>query len=152
MNQLGFNILPIDDGRYSVADPLVDGERLISLLRKHETPFAKREGHADIAGAYMGFPPQEVFLPSKRFLGDCEDFDSEDDMVAILGCDCGCGGCWPFLARIEVTGTKVRWTDFKQPHRGKDAVAGYWDYSKFPKFEFDLEQYREALTLPEAQQ
>src|SRR5918998_6581593 len=104
-------------------------------------PFARREGKSDLAGSYVGLPPNEVFLPSRRLLGETTryPFDDLGGKVAILGCICGDVGCWPFRVRIELREDVVIWDGFEQPHRRK------WRYDEMHPFVFDRTQYFSAL-------
>jgi hypothetical protein len=53
-----------------VVDVLVNGRNLVASLRQVELPYAAREGKPDLAGSYVGLPPEGDFLPSLRLLGE----------------------------------------------------------------------------------
>ena len=87
-----------EDGKpFNEVRILIDGRDLIAMLKAFEKPMAKREGSSNIAGAYSGLSASHT--PKERFLGICDkDYGDSEDKVAVLECDCGCEGCWPFLA------------------------------------------------------
>jgi hypothetical protein len=119
---------------------LIDGQDIVSMLKRYEGPLAKREGSPNIAGAYSGL--SATHTPRDSFLGVRDlDYGDAEDKVAVLECECGCEGCWPFAAKITVTDSSVRWSDFEQPHRTDDSVQPSWDYSDFGPFEFEKQQY-----------
>jgi hypothetical protein len=98
----------------------VNGRNLVDIFREVELPFATREGKPDLAGSYVGLPPEEVFLPSPRLLGDPTtyyDHDSAEGKIVVLGCVCGEPGCWPFRVKIARREDVVIWDGFEQPHR-----------------------------------
>ncbi len=118
----------------------VNGRDLVDILREVELPFAAREGKQDLAGRYAGLPPEEIFLPSPRLLGEPAIYhDYSDDKIAVLGCVCGVVGCWPFRVKIELRDDVVLWSGFEQPHRRA------WRYDRVPPFVFDRTQYISAL-------
>lgn len=131
---------------YESADILVDGLRLVDLLREIERPFAEREGHSKMAGGYAPLSAEMLLLPSRHLLGEPEPLFDYDGKVSVLECECGCPGCWPFVVRISVTDSTITWSDFEQPHRGPKAVAGHWTYEALPPFVFDREQYLAAIS------
>ena len=126
-----------------VIDVLVDGRPLADVVGEVEFPFAEREGKPDLAGSYQGLGPEQVDgSPRTHFMGSDEShlFSGPRDKTILLGCECGEPGCWPLMARIEVTDRTVEWRDFMQPHRHET-----WRYDGL-KFVFEREQYEEALT------
>lgn len=127
---------------WNTVDVLVNGRNLIDMLREVELPFASEEGHPDIAGAYIGLQPKDVFLPARAFLDDPDDWYGEGGKAEILSCDCGEPGCWPFLMRITLGSDRVIWSDFEEPHRSK------WNYEDLGPFIFDREEYEAALQGP----
>jgi hypothetical protein len=105
-------------------------------------PFATREGRPHLVGSYSGLPPEEIFLPSPRLLGEpvtYYDHDYSDDKIAVLGCVCGEVGCCPFRVTIELRDDVVLWSGFEQPHRRA------WRYDEMRPFVFDRTQYLSAL-------
>ena len=124
----------------------VNGRNLIDILREFELPMAAGEGHADIAGGYMGLPPEHALPPSRHFLGEPEwEVYRNDEKVSLLECTCGVPGCWPFLVKITVEEERVVWSNFEQPHRREDHPNGGWSYAGLGPFSFALEQYMAAL-------
>lgn len=102
---------------YQPVDILIDGDRLIDILKRIEMPYAEREDSPIIAGAYGSLPIKTTFLPSRHFLGEPCPLLQHDDKTAILLCDCGCEGCWDFVCKITVSDWAVAWSDFNQVHR-----------------------------------
>ncbi len=129
------------DGIVDAVNVLVNGRNLVDILREVESPFATREGKPDLAGSYVGLPPEDIFLPSRRLLGDSATYyDSPGGKVAVLGCVCGEPGCWPLRVKIEVRDDVVIWSDFEQPHRRS------WRYDDLQPFVFDRARYLSALS------
>ena len=52
---------------------------------------------------------------------------------------------WPLLCLIDATETRVIWSEFEQPHRRGKGARPPWTYEKLGPFEFDRQQYDEAL-------
>ncbi|HEY0038918.1 MAG TPA: hypothetical protein VGB66_19635, partial [Longimicrobium sp.] len=92
----------------------IDGRDLVDLLRRIELPAATADGHPEIAGSYRGLSPYEW-----EALPELED----DGRVAVLGCECGEVGCWPFQVRISWRPATVLWSDFHGPGRNCDYTA-----------------------------
>jgi hypothetical protein len=70
---------------------VINGRDLVDLLRDHEKPFAEREKHPELAGAYAGLPagPHTV-PPSKHFWGDPTwNVYRDESKVYVLDCECG---------------------------------------------------------------
>ena len=121
----------------------VNGRNLVDILREVELPFSAREGNPNLAGNYVGLPPEEVFLPSPHLLGEATtyyDHDSAEGKIAVLGCVCGEPGCWPFLVNITLRDDVVIWSGFEQPHRSS------WRYDDLRSFVFDRTRYLSALS------
>ena len=120
---------------------LIDGQDLISMLEEFERPLAIREGSPSrIAGRYSGV--SAAHTPKDRFLGLCDlDYGEDQNKVAVLECQCGCEGCWPFAVKITVTDSSVLWSDFEQPHRSTESAQTPWGYAGFGPFEFPKEAY-----------
>ena len=144
--QLGFNLLRLStdesDGSVSI---YVDGRNFIDLVREVEQPFATREGHPDLAGAYAGLPAEHVFAPSRHLLGQASIPYAWTDKVILLECECGEPGCWPLTAKVTVADETVTWSDFEQPHRGPTSRAGRWRYGGLGPFVFSRAQYEAEL-------
>lgn len=147
MNHLSLSLMyaaTAEGTPYRAVKLLVDGVGLLELARAVETPFAQREGHPDLAGAYAWLPGSPT---TRRALTPRST--EEDEKVALLGCTCGETGCWPLLARITHDASSVTWSDFEQPHRGEESAAGHWSYAGLGPFIFEREQYeRELDKLP----
>jgi len=140
--QLELRRIRMDNESWDVAAVHINGEELVSRLSAFESPFAKREGHPSIAGAYSYLPKQ--CLEARMHAHDDELDD--DDRVAVLECDCcGVPGCWPLKVRITTDDDTVTWSDFRQPHRSEESAAALWDYQGFGPFVFDRNQYEGAV-------
>jgi hypothetical protein len=128
------------DGIVDAVNVFVNGRNLVDILREVELPFAAREGKPHLAGSYVGLPPEDVFLPSPRLLGEpATYYDSPEGKIAVFGCVCGEPGCWPFRVRITLREDVVIWSGFEQPHRST------WRYDELQPFVFDRMQYVSAL-------
>jgi hypothetical protein len=137
--EIGKRVDPAD-GPVDAVDIFVNGRNLVETLREVELPFATREGKPDLAGKYVGLRPADVFLPSPRLLGEPKMYhDDPEGKIAVLGCECGDVGCWPFRVRIKLREDVVIWDGFEQPHRPA------WRYDKMRPFVFDRGQYFSAL-------
>ncbi|HEX8218838.1 MAG TPA: hypothetical protein VF914_06455 [Chloroflexia bacterium] len=145
-----------DDGSGGQAEEtviLVNGRDLVDILREYELPMAAGEGSPDIAGGYMGLPPEDVLLPSRHFFGEPRwEVYRYGGKISILDCECRAAGCWPFLARITVDADTVVWSDFEQPHRSPDHPNGGWTYEGLGPFTFAREQYLKALQDAQARE
>ncbi len=118
----------------------IDGCDLIDMLKEFEKPFATREKAITIAGAYGGLP--ESVATRERFLGLADrDYGDSEDKVAVLGCNCGWEGCWPFTVKITISDSTVIWSEFEQPHSETNSAQVQWNYDGFGPFEFDKEHY-----------
>jgi len=112
---------------YHVVRVFINDSDLVEMVREFERPFA-----GTIAGEYDGLNQEDLWTSLTK-----KDSGSKK---RILECECGCDGCWPLLAKVQMDEEKVLWTNFEQPHRGQESET-YWDYSKFGPFEFDKVQY-----------
>jgi hypothetical protein len=129
-------------GTVDRVEVFVNGRNLVDVLREVEVPFAVREGKLHLAGSYVDLPSEEVFLPSPRLLGEPTtyyDHDSPKGKIAVLGCECGDVGCWPFRVGITLRDDVVIWDDFEQPHRRA------WRYDELRSFVFDRTRYLSPL-------
>jgi hypothetical protein len=158
MNRIRFEVrhraIYPEDEMVSEVAIFIDGQDLLELVREAELPFARHEGHPDLAGGYVGLSPAKVFLPSRHLLGspDQPHLDEDSSRTMIYGCPCGEPGCWPLLARIDVGPVNVRWSDFRNPHRAAASTVGVqegrteiWSDAGLRPFEFELRQYEDAL-------
>ena len=131
--------------KYDEVRLFIDGRDLIDMLKEFERPFAEREGSPDIAGAYSGLPAK--YASGEYLLGMKKSIYGENrDKISLLECTCGCGGCWPFAAKVTVLENSVIWSDFEQPHRTIKSAAALWDYSEFGPFEFARKEYEQELS------
>jgi hypothetical protein len=116
---------------------LINGRNLIPMVRKHEQPMAKAEGHPNLAGSYA---PRSV----EEFKKDHTEVVAETHYkpkLSLYACrDCGEVGCWPLEVKITIEGDQVIWQDFEQPHRPEK-----WDYKTLGPFRFETKAYQQAL-------
>jgi hypothetical protein len=142
MDAIRFEIGERDDPTYGLVDAVaifVNDRNLIDILREVELPFATREGKPDLAGSYAGLPPDEIFPPSPRLLGEPTTYgEGTEGKIVALGCVCGEPSCWPFQVKIDLGDDVVVWSSFEQPHRA-------WRYDELRPFVFDRTQYLSAL-------
>ncbi|WP_092049842.1 hypothetical protein [Planctomicrobium piriforme] len=108
MNHLKLVVVNDPDRRdeYRPVDILIDGERLIDVLTRIETPYAIAEGSPELAGHYHSLSIKTTFPPSRHFLGEPKPILAHDAKTAILVCACGCEGCWDFVCRIDFPRTQ----------------------------------------------
>ncbi|MBI2032454.1 MAG: hypothetical protein HYV38_00795 [Candidatus Levybacteria bacterium] len=141
MDKLEFKIdKKVISGReISAVSIFINGKNLIELIKNHELPFATKEGHPEIAGGYSGMYTED-FL--HWYFSDWPG----DDQHVILEC-AGCGevGCWPLLVSVTENKNSIIWSNFEQPHRGKDSKASFWDYSAFPTYTFSKKNYQSEI-------
>ena len=153
MDTIRFDILPAPDVAHPDEDVytypsiriVVNGRDLLDLVREVELPFAAAQGSPGIAGGYVGLEPE--ILGTQHFLGGAEGLyrgpilerNSAPNRVAMMICDCGEPGCWPFTAAISVENDRITWSDFRQPHRPG------WKYDALGPFTFSRQEYEAAL-------
>lgn len=131
------------NGSVEEIEVFVNDRNLRELAREVELPYALREGHPDLAGSYVGLPPETVFLPSRRLLGEPNTYyDDRHGKISALGCGCREPGCWPLLVEIRVLEDRVIWRNFEQPHRNA------WRHDRMGPFVFDLSRYLDELRGP----
>jgi hypothetical protein len=157
-----FSVLEVRVHRYDpgwepliwVADLYIDRRPLVHLVREVEIPYARREGHPELAGSYVALPMEDVCLPSRHLLGEPRDLGVSSGTlggrVPVLGCPCTDVGCWPLLVRIEVLEDRVVWRDFANPWRGPRwrKLEEQWRYDGLGPFTFRRAQYENALERP----
>ena len=117
--------------------PFVDGVSLRELV----SGFEHVAGY-DLAGRYVGIVLDHFdFGDLATYLSGQPDscYWAKHGAIALLGCDCGEVGCWPFEAHVLTIGDLVIWRDFAQPHRPKR------DYGSFGPFAFRRTQYEHAV-------
>ncbi len=114
--------------------PAVDGRDMVDLVRTFESS----QGF-DVPGDYDGLIIDHfTFADLSSYLTGLSDGWPGNGKVALLGCS-GEVGCWPLLARVQVTDDQVVWDSLSQPHRQAR------DYAGFGPFIFAHSQYRSAL-------
>lgn len=140
---------------------LIDGRDFIDIVHDWELNVARAAGEPTLAGAYSGIPKRFARELPSAWLGMQEPnnlLSCWGDGFALLACTCGELGCWPLLARVEVTDHEVRWLDFEQPRRtarrdeevtspGRPPRdrARVWSYEGFGPFVFDRAAYTSAI-------
>ena len=119
----------------------VDGRDLIDVVREIEGPIAAAAGEPTLAGKYGYLNIRLLVPPSQHLLGKAARplLEYDDGQVSLLECECGCEGCWPFVATIEADDARVVWSHFRQPHRDN------WRYPDDLRLVFYRSQYEEAL-------
>lgn len=134
MNVIEFRVAaPVAPAAFPHLDILIDDIDLTEHARRVELPFS-----ADLAGTYAGLW-NDVFWPSRHFLGEPKHRWFDDGDTVLLGCQCGQWECWPLTAQVEVTDETVTWSAFRNGHRAT------WDLSALGPFVFDRRQYETAL-------
>lgn len=146
---------------------LINGKDLYDLVLEWESVVAAHAGEPSLAGAYAGIQAFQVDDLLEAWTGSDEPrnmlagYSLEGDKVAVLTCGhCGEIGCWPLIARVELSENRVTWRDFEQPHRRHDELADRpailagsqprrddWSYEGFGPFEFDREAYITAIAV-----
>ena len=131
----------------------INGVQFVDLLYRAELPFAIREmqeraedfgpeeGPEELAGTYTSLI-SDYYWPSRHFLGEPANEPmglKEDDETMLLVCSgCSIPECWSLLAKVEVTDSTVRWSEFRNSHSD-------WDLSSVGPFTFSRTQYEQAL-------
>ena len=136
MNRLDIQTTRIGQGPAGLT-LVVDGVSLVDLVAAYEGS----RGY-EPAGAYGGLVPERLSVMADRgtyLLGTSPDQLPAIGSAWLLGCSCGEVGCWPLVARIEVSPRRVRWTDFSQPFRES------WDYTDFGPFVFTRGEYEATV-------
>jgi hypothetical protein len=123
---------------------VVNGQPLIERLREVERPFAEREGSPLIAGGY-GPLPAAALLANLTGQPD-RIFERRDGKVTLLVCNCGCEGCWDFIAEIEERDDEVVWRGFEQIHRPLSDPDRAWRYDELGELVFRRSDYDAAVS------
>lgn len=114
---------------------LINGRNLIPMVRKHEQPRAKAEGHPNIAGSYAPRSAEGF----KRDHAEHAAGTHHKPKLSLCACkDCGELGCWPLDVKITTEGDQTIWQDFEQPHRPE------WNH-KIGPYHFQTKAYQQAL-------
>jgi hypothetical protein len=138
MDVLHLGVVRPGDSPYHVARLVINGRDLVDLVATFERDFA-----GELAGKYEPLPANDLVAPSRHLLGQPDRlYQYAEGRVALLGCECGESGCWPFVARIDAGDDRVTWRDFAQPQRPQ------WSYAGFGPFVFDRAAYEAAIRLP----
>lgn len=87
--------------------------------------------------------PARVLLQQQPFHADPEL--KESGRTPILMCQCGDPYCGALMARVNITGQYVTWSDWVWDHFDEPSRPAF----NIPDFKFDLEQYREELERAE---
>ncbi len=134
--------LDYSDKEDTCATILINGRPLIDMVRDYELPYARECGQESIAGGYM--PIYADYLLG--LLTDQKKSEEYDGEIPVLICECGCEGCWDFLMTVIEEESAIVWKNFHNPHRSSTTSAGgYWNYSNFPSFRFNRQEYLKAI-------
>lgn len=133
---LSFKVWPLKFpwGTTTTIVPVLDDRDLIDWITEYE-----RWHDFRLPGAYAGL------IPGDSDAGPKADYLMWDTMHGIpceryvLGCNCGCAGCWPLCASICRWERFVIWDQFRHPRLPDQ------DYSAFGPFVFDRNQYASAV-------
>lgn len=116
----------LDDRGPWVVVPVVDGIALTRRVQSFQAAsgIATRDPRRD---DYGGLIPAHFRSGSARthWFAREDAFVDGAGRVPVLGCWCGEWGCWPLLARIEVTRRAVTWSGFRQPSRSERSYEGF---------------------------
>jgi hypothetical protein len=114
----------------------VDGE---SLIRRLEAPWWASIGAPQPDGQYVWVPARVALPPSRHLLGEPADGWCGEYSVLVV-CNCGEYACRAYAARIEVSGSHVRWSAWAEFPAEEARLGGL-----LPLLTFDLAQYTAAL-------
>jgi hypothetical protein len=116
----------------------VNGERLVELVRRIESPSAIAADEGPMAGKYR--PLWGYRFDPGLFVGEPADRElRHPDGVVLIGCDCGVVGCWPLVCRVQVNAGSIVWDAFRQPFRRK------WDHSGLGPFALERAAYEDEV-------
>jgi hypothetical protein len=121
---------------------VVNGQSLVDRLREVERPFAERESALDIAGTYAPLPAAALLA---NLTGRPDPVFEYGGKVTLLVCNCGCEGCWDFVAEIERRDDEVVWRGFEQVHRPLSDPDLAWRYDELGELVFRRSDYDAAL-------
>lgn len=152
------DVLAVSLGVRDAVELAVNGEPLVELAERTESPWREREAAEWIAagdapdlfergGPWYAPRSAGALLAPSRALLDGPDGDTmglvlhPDDRLrektALLGCECGFVECWPLFVRTTLSESLVVWSDFEQLHRP-------WTYDLGP-YVFERDAYERAL-------
>jgi hypothetical protein len=121
---------------------VVNGQPLIERLREVERPFAEGEGSPGIAGGYGPLPAAALLA---NLTGQPDRIFDYGGKVTLLLCNCGCEGCWDFIAEIEQRDDEVVWRGFEQVHRPLSDPDRAWRYDELGELVFRRPDYDAAV-------
>ena len=120
--------------------PIVNGLHLSDLIEQFEQSLGFKP-----AGGYGGIVLDYFWQGSLMdyFLGaKGHDYWERIGKITLLACGgCGDEGCWPLEAKVDVSESHVKWSNFGQPHRNDR------DYSEFGPFVFGRPEYEKAVEI-----
>jgi hypothetical protein len=139
VRRVRFDVRPWGDSSDPAREllPFVDDVSLVDLVSGYE--------HAagfDVPGAYAGLVLDHFNFGglTAYLIGRPDSADWADrGVIALLGCECGEVGCWPFESQVLIENDLVIWRGFAQPFRPRR------DYGSFGPFTFRKSQYDVAV-------
>jgi len=126
---------------FACAVTIINGRKLLEVVKEYELPYTREEGHEDIADGYEYQLAGELYLQ----LTDKSRRMEEDEVTLLICSDCLEECCWPFVVHSEETDDFVIWKNFDNPFRSENRADGLWDYSGFGPFCFDKAAYMREL-------
>ena len=132
---------------YKVVEVYINGFRFIDLVYNIEYPYSLLENREGMAGAYEGIPAIFALPPAQHFFGrPVKDYSYPEGKTALLEyAQSGIPGEWTLIARIKVADKTITWSEFEQVKRPR-GNGQYWDYADLGEFNFERNQYTQALT------
>ena len=121
---------------------VVNGRPLIERLGEVERPFAEREGSPFIAGSYAPLPAAVLLA---NLTGRPDRIFVYRGKVTLLVCNCGCEGCWDFVAEVEQRDDEIVWRGFEQIHRPLSDPKRGWHYDDLGELVFRRSDYDTAI-------
>jgi len=142
MNIIAIDISEPNENGARMAIVRIDGRELLDIIRDAEQPLAAKADEPDLAGKYDYHNIKDVLYPSRHLLGDpIRPLLEYDGKISILECECGCEGCWPLIADVNVAEHQIEWCNFQQVHRDN------WNFPDDFRFTFDRTQMEDALKI-----
>ncbi|UQU62218.1 hypothetical protein COUCH_24645 [Couchioplanes caeruleus] len=148
IRRVRFDIRPWGDSADPAREllPFVDNVSLVELASGYE--------HAagfDVPGAYAGLVLDHFnFGDLIAYLTGQPDsaYSAGRGVIALLGCDCGEAGCWPFESQVLVENDFVTWRGFRQPFRPRRDYGGFGPFT-FRKNQYEGAAREAAAAIPE---
>lgn len=145
---------------FITTDVYIDNQNLIEHLKKYELPFAKKIGHPEIAGLYIGSDPSDSLKKAEEF----NNF-SPDSLIYLFQCEeCMSALCpYDLTFNIRKENQYIYWFNFQQTksnyvynpvldskfressHNKLMNLKADWDYSRFGPFIFSEKNYNQAV-------